>query len=96
MFTLEDATNVIAAAERKAKELEQPMNIAVADAGGNLIAHVRMEEAWIGSIDIAIKNDFTARAFEHLHQRSGDVLSVGRPAARKFVIDPHGSLNKSA
>jgi len=63
MVTLEDARKVIAAAERKAKELEQPMNIAVADDGGNLIAHVRMDEAWIGSIDISIKKAFTARAF---------------------------------
>jgi uncharacterized protein GlcG (DUF336 family) len=37
MLTLEGARRVIAAAERKAKELEQPRNIAVADAGGNLV-----------------------------------------------------------
>jgi uncharacterized protein GlcG (DUF336 family) len=64
MVTLEDARRVIAAAERKAKELRQPMNIAVADGGGNLVAHVRMDEAWIGSVDIAIKKAFTARAFD--------------------------------
>ena len=39
MVTLEDARRIIAAAERKAKELKQPMNIAVADSGGNLVAH---------------------------------------------------------
>jgi uncharacterized protein GlcG (DUF336 family) len=64
MLTLDDAKRVIAAAERKAKELEQPMNIAVADAGGNLVAHVRMDEAWMGSIDISIKKAFTSRAFD--------------------------------
>jgi uncharacterized protein GlcG (DUF336 family) len=64
MVTLDDARRIIAAAERKAKELKQPMNIAVADAGGNLVAHVRMDEAWIGSIDISIKKAFTARAFD--------------------------------
>jgi uncharacterized protein GlcG (DUF336 family) len=64
MLTLDDAKRVIAAAERKAKEIEQPMNIAVADAGGNLVAHVRMDEAWMGSIDISIKKAFTARAFD--------------------------------
>lgn len=63
MITLEDARKVIAAAERKAKELRQPMNIAVADGGGNLVAHVRMDDAWLGSIDIAIKKAFTSRAF---------------------------------
>ena len=40
------------------------MNIAVVDAGGNLVAHVRMDDAWIGSIDIAIKKAWTARAFD--------------------------------
>ena len=64
MITLDDARKIIAAAERKAAELGQPMNIAVADAGGNLISHVRMDEAWIGSIDIAIKKAFTSRAFD--------------------------------
>jgi uncharacterized protein GlcG (DUF336 family) len=64
MVTLEDARRIIAAAERKAKELKQPMNIAVADGGGNLVAHARMDDAWIGSIDISIKKAFTARAFD--------------------------------
>ena len=64
MVTLKDARKVIAAAESKATELGQPMNIAVADAGGNLVAHVRRDGAWIGSIDISIKKAFTARAFD--------------------------------
>src|SRR5437762_7230363 len=64
MVTLKDARKIIAAAEKKAAEIGQPMNIAVADAGGNLVAHVRMDEAWIGSIDISIKKAFTARAFD--------------------------------
>jgi uncharacterized protein GlcG (DUF336 family) len=61
---LELARKVIAAAEKKAQEIGQPMNIAVADAGGNLVAHVRMDGAWIGSIDISINKAFTARAFD--------------------------------
>jgi uncharacterized protein GlcG (DUF336 family) len=64
MVTLEDARKIIAAAERHAKQLGQPMNIAVADGGGNLIAHVRMDGAWLGSIDISINKAFTARAFD--------------------------------
>jgi uncharacterized protein GlcG (DUF336 family) len=40
------------------------MNIAVADGGGNLVAHVRMDEAWLGSIDVAIKKALTSRAFD--------------------------------
>ena len=64
MVTLSDARKVIAAAEKKAAEIGQPMNIAVADAGGNLVSHVRMDGAWIGSIDISIKKAFTSRAFD--------------------------------
>src|ERR671923_1488078 len=61
---LKEARNVIAAAERKADEIGQPMNIAVADAGGNIQAHVRMDGAWIGSIDISQKKAYTSRAFD--------------------------------
>jgi uncharacterized protein GlcG (DUF336 family) len=64
MVKLEDARKIIAAAEKKAQEIGQPMNIAVADAGGNLVAHVRMDGAWIGSIDISIKKAYTSRAFD--------------------------------
>ena len=64
MVTLNDARRVIAAAEQKAAEIGQSMNIAVADEGGNLMAHVRMDGAWIGSIDISMKKAFTSRAFD--------------------------------
>jgi uncharacterized protein GlcG (DUF336 family) len=64
MVTLADARRVIEAAEQKAQEIGQPMNIAVADEGGNLVAHVRMDGAWIGSIDISIKKAYTSRAFD--------------------------------
>src|ERR1700756_393569 len=63
MLTLKDAMKVINAAQKKAETIGQPMNIAVADGGGNLVAHVRMDDAWLGSIDIAIKKAFTSRAF---------------------------------
>jgi uncharacterized protein GlcG (DUF336 family) len=64
MLTLADARSLIAAAEKKAIEIGQPMNIAVVDAGGNLTAHVRMDGAWIGSVDISINKAFTSRAFD--------------------------------
>jgi|SRR5580698_460548 len=75
---LADARRIIAAAEKKAAEIGQPMNIAVADAGGNLVAHVRMDGAWLGSVDISIKKAFTSRAFDittkdlGTHSQSGD------------------------
>ena len=62
--SLADARRVIAAAEKKAQEIGQPMNIAVADEGGNIVSHVRMDDAWIGSIDISMKKAFTSRAFD--------------------------------
>jgi uncharacterized protein GlcG (DUF336 family) len=64
MITLNDAKRIVAAGEAKAAEIGQPMNIAVADEGGNLITHVRMDGAWIGSIDISIKKAYTSRAFD--------------------------------
>src|SRR4051794_13688778 len=64
MVTLNDARRIIAAAEKQAEEIGQPMNIAVVDEGGNLVAHVRMDGAWLGSIDISINKAFTARAFD--------------------------------
>jgi uncharacterized protein GlcG (DUF336 family) len=63
-MTLSDARRVIAAAEKKAETIGQPMNIAVVDEGGNLVSHVRMDGAWLGSIDISINKAFTARAFD--------------------------------
>ena len=83
MVTLEDARRVISAAERKAAEIGQPMNIAVADAGGNLVAHVRMDGAWLGSIDISINKAFTARAFDLATQ---DLAANAQPGGQFYGI----------
>src|ERR1700681_3768874 len=64
MVNLADARRVIAAAEKKAAEIVQPMKISVADEGGNIVSHVRMDGAWIGSIDISMKKAYTSRAFD--------------------------------
>lgn len=64
MVSLADARRVIEAAEKKANQIGQPMNIAVADEGGNIVAHIRMDGAWIGSIDISQKKAYTSRAFD--------------------------------
>ena len=87
---LEDARRVIAAAEKKAQQIGQPMNIAVADEGANLVAHVRMDGAWLGSIDISINKAFTARAFDiSTKELSGPaqpgqrLVQGGRGAARR-------------
>ena len=63
MLKLADARRIIDAAEKKAIEIGQPMNIAVVDEGANLISNIRMDNAWRGSINIAINKAFTSRAF---------------------------------
>src|SRR5215469_1442236 len=84
MINLETARKVIGAAEKKAAEIGQPMNIAVVDAGGNLVAHVRMDGAWIGSIDISIKKAFTSRAFDIATQ---DLAPLAQPGGPFFGIN---------
>ena len=63
-ITLAEAQDVIAAAAAQANKNKQPSDIAVVDQGGNLVAFARMDNAWIGSIDIAINKAWTARAFD--------------------------------
>lgn len=58
-----DAQRVIAAGQTRAGEIGSPSNVAVVDAGGNLVSHIRMDNAWVGSVDISINKAFTARAF---------------------------------
>jgi uncharacterized protein GlcG (DUF336 family) len=83
-MNLEDARRIIAAAETKAKQIGQPMNIAVADEGGNLVSHVRMDGAWLGSIDISIKKAFTARAFDIATK---DLAPLAQPGGDFFGIN---------
>ena len=64
MLTMDKVLLVVEAAIEKAKKIGQPMNIAIVDAGANLMAFMRMDGAWLGSIDIAINKAFTARAFD--------------------------------
>ena len=79
MVKLEDARRIISAAEKKAVEIGQPMNIAVADEGGNLVSHVRMDGAWIGSIDISIKKAYHFPGLRHRYQGPCHAFAVGRP-----------------
>jgi uncharacterized protein GlcG (DUF336 family) len=78
-LTLADARRIIAAGEKKAIELGIPYNLAVADAGGNLIAHARMDGAWLGSIDISIHKAFTARAFDMSTEDLSKMAQSGKP-----------------
>ena len=82
-MSLEDARRVTAAAEESAREIGQPQNIAVVDAGGNLVSHVRMDGAWIGSVDIAINKAYTARAFD---LPTADLAANSQPGGQFYGI----------
>ena len=83
MITLEEARTIIAAAEQSAIKIGQPMNIAVVDSGGNLVAHVRMDNAWIGSVDISINKAWTSRAFDI---ETGDLGKNSQPGDQFYGI----------
>jgi uncharacterized protein GlcG (DUF336 family) len=90
---LGDARRIIAAGERNAIDIGVPYNIAVVDAGGGLIAHVRMDGAWLGSVDIAINKAWTARAFDmptddlsHLAQSGQQGFGINTTNGSKVVI----------
>lgn len=82
--TLAEAQEVVAAAEQKAREIEQPMNIAVAEVGGHLKSFARQEEAWLASIDIAVDKAFTAAA---LGVATHDLAEMAQPGQPLFGIN---------
>jgi uncharacterized protein GlcG (DUF336 family) len=75
---------VIHAAANKAKEINTKMDIAVVDAGGNLKAFVRMDGAWLGSIDISIKKAKTARYFD---MPTGEIGKLSQPGQPLYQIE---------
>lgn len=83
-ITLEKAYQVVKAAYEKALEMELKMDIAVVDAGANLKAFVRMDGAWLGSIDIAIKKAKTARFFD---MPTGELGKISQPGGSLYQIE---------
>ncbi|MDQ8143744.1 heme-binding protein [Chryseobacterium sp. CFS15] len=83
-ITLEQAEKIVAAAKTKAKEMDTLMNIAVVDRGAHLVAFARMDGAWLGSLDIAIKKAKTARLFDI---NTGDIGALSQPGASLYNIE---------
>lgn len=83
-MTLEQAEKAIAAAKEKAKAIDTKMNIAVVDAGANLVAFARMDGAWLGSLDISIKKAKTARFFD---MNTGEVGKLSQPGGSLYNIE---------
>jgi uncharacterized protein GlcG (DUF336 family) len=78
-LTLADARQIISAAEGMADGLGVSYNNAVVDAGGDLVAHARMDGAWVGSIDLAINKASTARAFGMAPENLDKMAQSGKP-----------------
>ena len=83
-ITLEQAQAAIHAAHAKALDMEVKMNIAIVDAGANLVAFVRMDDAWLGSLDISIKKAKTARFFD---MPTGAIGGLSQPGGSLYNIE---------
>ncbi len=83
-ITLEQAQKIVEAAKAKAAEIGTKMDIAVVDAGANLKAFVRMDGAWLGSIDISIKKARTARFFD---MPTGAIGGLSQPGGSLYNIE---------
>ena len=83
-ITLQQAEAIIAAAKQKASELKSKMNICVVDSGANLVAFVRVDGAWLGSVDIAIKKAKTAVFFQ---MDTSDLSPLVQPGEALFNIE---------
>ena len=80
----EIATAAMEAATKEAEKLNVKMNIAVVDCGANLVSFVRMDGAWLGSVDIAIKKAKTAAFFD---MPSGAIGGLSQPGGALYNIE---------
>ncbi len=83
-ITLAQAEKIISVAKEKSRALDTKMNIAIVDAGANLVAFVRMDGAWLGSLDIAIKKAKTARYFD---MNTGVIGELSQPGGSLYNIE---------
>src|SRR5215470_7363929 len=78
-LTLEDAKQMLSAAEARAASFGIPYCIAVVDAGGHLVAFLRQDGALIGSVDLAIDKAATARMFDKRTSELATLAQSGKP-----------------
>lgn len=83
-ITLKQAQAAVQAAHEKALQMGVKMNIAVVDSGANLVAFIRMDDAWLGSLDISIRKAKTARFFD---MPTGDLGKASQPGGSLFNIE---------
>ncbi|MDY0039349.1 MAG: heme-binding protein [Desulforhabdus sp.] len=80
MMTTHQARAIISAAEAKATAMGVPVNVAVLDSGAHLKAFSRMDDAPLGSIDVAIRKARTAVLFEVNSEAVWEYCKPGAPA----------------
>lgn len=83
-ITLKQAEKMIVAAKQRSVALDTKMNIAIVDAGANLVAFIRMDGAWLGSLDISIKKAKTARFFD---MNTGVIGELSQPGGALYNIE---------
>ena len=83
-ITLEQAEQLSEAAKTKARAIGVPMNIAIVDEGANLVSFHRMDNAWLGSVDISIRKAKTARFFD---MNTGELGKLSQPGGPLYGIE---------
>ena len=83
-ISLAQAEKIISVAKEKSVAIDTKMNIAIVDAGANLVAFARMDGAWLGSLDISIKKAKTARFFD---MNTGIIGELSQPGQSLFNIE---------
>ena len=83
-ISLKQAQSAVDAAQEKSREIGAKMDIAIVDAGANLKAFVRMDDAWLGSVDIAMKKARTARFFD---MNTGEIGNLSQPGGALYNIE---------
>jgi len=83
-ISLSAAEKAIDAATAKALEIGQPMNIAVVDDGGHLVAFVRMDGAIKASIDISIRK---ARTSILMNMPTSALMPKVQPGAELYGLE---------
>nr|WP_244543135.1 heme-binding protein [Cellulophaga fucicola] len=78
------ALSAVLAAKEKAESMDVLVNIAVVDAGANLKAFIRMDNSFLGSIDVAIKKAKTSRYF---NIDTGDLGKLTQPGGIIYNIE---------
>src|SRR5262249_12400900 len=78
-LTLDDAKRMLQAGEAAAANIGIAYNIAIVDAGSNLVAFARQDGALIGSIDLAIGKAVTARIFNRPTSLLAELAQPGAP-----------------